>query len=284
MVLKTRTMKKMLIILCFITISGFSQDFQGKAYYMSKVNVNMDWMTNLTPDRAAYLKGRMKTATEKNYTLEFDSNSSYFQEEERLDPNGQSGGFNWMQFVSGPATGTIYRDIQSNTFTNKKELFGKIFLVKDTIPEIKWVMTGETKKIGIYNAYKATSTKEVEERVMSFSNRSRETESLSNPEEKKMREVVMTAWFTPEIPVSTGPQMFGGLPGLILEINADRLIMLCTKVVLNPKEKLKIKKPSKGKEVTSLEFEKIAIDKAEEMENRWNGRRRGSSRAVRIHN
>jgi hypothetical protein len=59
-------MKKMLIILCFITISGFSQDFQGKAYYMSKVNVNMDWMKNLTPDRAAYLKGRMKTATEKN--------------------------------------------------------------------------------------------------------------------------------------------------------------------------------------------------------------------------
>ena len=277
-------MKKMLIILCFITISGFSQDFQGKAYYMSKVNVNMDWMKNLTPDRKAYLKGRMKTATEKNYTLEFDSNSSYFQEEERLDPNGQSGGFNWMQFVSGPETGTIYRDIQSNTFTNKKELFGKIFLVKDTIPEIKWVMTGETKKIGIYNAYKATSTKEVEERVMSFSNRSRETESLSNPEEKKMRKVVMTAWFTPEIPVSTGPQMFGGLPGLILEINADRLVMLCTKVVLNPKEKLKIKKPSKGKEVTSLEFEKIAKDKAEEMENQWNGRRRGSTRAVRIHN
>ena len=49
-------------------------------------------------------------------------------------------------------------------------------------------------------------------------------------------------------------------------------------------EKLKIKKPSKGKEVTSLEFEKIAKDKAEEMENQWNGRRRGSSRAVRISN
>ena len=32
-------------------------------------------------------------------------------------------------------------------------------LIKDTVPEIKWVMTGETKKIGIYNAYKATSTK-----------------------------------------------------------------------------------------------------------------------------
>ena len=139
-------MKKILVILFFICVSGFSQDFQGKAYYMSKVNLNMDWMKNMPPDRQAYMKGRMKSATEKNYTLEFDSNSSYFQEEERLDPNGQGGGFNWMQFVTGPAMGTIHRDIQSNTYTNKKELFGKIFLVKDSIPEIKWVMTGETKK------------------------------------------------------------------------------------------------------------------------------------------
>jgi GLPGLI family protein len=278
-------MKKILIVLCFISFNGFSQNFQGKAYYMSKVNVNMDWMKNLTPDRAAYMKGRMKSATEKNYTLEFDSNSSYFQEEVRLEPSGESGGFNWMQFVTGPAMGTIYRDIQSNTFTNKKELFGKIFLVRDTIPEIKWVMTGETKTIGIYNAYKATSTKEVEERVMNFSNRSRQNQSLNNPEEKRMKKVVMTAWFTPEIPVATGPQMFGGLPGLILEISADNLTMLCTKVVLNPKEKLKIKKPSKGKVVSSPEYEKIAADKAEEMRSRWDGRRsRGSGRAVQIRN
>ena len=36
----------------------------------------------------------------------------------------------------------------------------------------------------------------------------------------------MSAWFTPEIPVSTGPSMYGGLPGLILEINDDRTTML----------------------------------------------------------
>ena len=41
-------------------------------------------MKNMPPDRQAYMKGRMKSATEKNYTLEFDSNSSYFQEEDVL--------------------------------------------------------------------------------------------------------------------------------------------------------------------------------------------------------
>ena len=37
-------------------------------------------------------------------------------------------------------------------------------------------MTGETKKIGIYNAYKATYTKEVEEDVFSFSRRQRDNQ------------------------------------------------------------------------------------------------------------
>ena len=273
-------MKNLLYLLLLATFSISSQNFQGKAYYMSKMNVNMDFTKNMPPERAAYIKGRMKTATEKNYILDFNSSSSYFEEEERLDPNSQSGGFNWMQFVTGPAEGSIFRNIQSQTYTNKKELYGKMFLIKDSIPNTKWVMTGETKKIGMYNAYKATHTKEVEERIMSF--RRGGNQASNESEQKRMKEVVITAWFTPEIPVSTGPSLFGGLPGLILEVNADRLTMLCTKVVLNPKDKIKIKEPNKGKEVTMLEYEKIAADKAEEMRNQWRGGRgRGNTRAIR---
>tara|TARA_B110000046_G_scaffold80973_1_gene89281 strand:+ start:124 stop:960 length:837 start_codon:yes stop_codon:yes gene_type:complete len=278
-------MKKILIIIIFFGLNGYTQDFQGKAYYMSKVNVNMDFMKNMPPDRQAAIKGRMKTATEKNYILDFNSNASFFKEEERLDPNGQGGGFNWMQFVTGPEGGSIYKDLQSKTYINKKELFGKVFLVKDSIAPSKWVLTGETKKIGIYNAYKATITKQVEERAFNFGNRQRDGGAPPEPPEMKMRDVVMSAWFTPEIPVSTGPSMYGGLPGLILEVNDDRTTMLCTKVIINPKEKVKVKAPSKGKEVTSLEFEQIAKDKAEEMSNMYRGRRGGSSRgSTRISN
>ena len=151
------------------------------------------------------------------------------------------------------------------------------YLVKDSIKPSKWVMSGETKKIGIYNAYKATITKKVEERVMSFG-RPRPGEAPAEPE-MRTKEVVMTAWFTPEIPVSSGPSMYGGLPGLILEINDDRTTMLCTKVIINPKEKIKIKEPSKGKQVTNLEYEKIAKDKQEEMQGMYRGRRGGGSRA-----
>ena len=276
-------MKKILLLFLIFNFNGFSQDFQGKAYYMSKTSINTDFTNNLPPDRANYIKGMMKKALEKNYILDFNSNSSYFEKEEVLEA-GQTGGggFNWMQFVGGPEGGSLHKDLQSNIYTNKRELFGKVFLVKDSITPSKWVMTGETKQIGIYNAYKATITKEVEEREFNFGRRpTRGGESESEPEAPKMREVVMSAWFTPEIPVSTGPAMYGGLPGLILEINDDKTIILCTKVVINPKDKIKIKAPSKGKVVTRSEFDQIAENKAKEMEEMYQGRRSGGrSRAI----
>ncbi len=70
-----------------------------------------------------------------------------------LDAGGSGGGgFNWMQFVTGPEQGDIFKNIQEKTYTNKRELFGKVFLIKDSIAPTKWVMTGENKKNGKYNA------------------------------------------------------------------------------------------------------------------------------------
>jgi GLPGLI family protein len=281
-------MKKLIILILFLSFEGYSQEFLGKAYYMSKSTVNMDWMNNMSPERAKYIKARMKTALEKNYILDFDSKSSYFKEEVTLDAGGSGGGgFNWMQFVVGPDQGDIYKDVQEKMYINKRELFGKVFLIKDNIEPTKWVMTGESKKIGQYNAFKATYTKEVEEQVFSFSRRQQQNndQENNNPAQPKTKLVTMTAWFTPEIPVSTGPAMYGGLPGLILEISDGNRTMLCTKVVINPKEKIKIKEPSKGKIVSNLEFKKIQEDKMKEMRERYNrggGRGGWGSRSTRV--
>jgi GLPGLI family protein len=76
--------------------------------------------------------------------------------------------------------------------------------------------------------------------------------------------------------------MYGGLPGLILEIGDDNRVMICTKVVLNPEEKIKLKEPNKGKVVSNSEFLIIQEDKAKEMRERY--QRGGGNRggAVRI--
>ena len=62
-----------------------------------------------------------------------------------------------------------------------------------------------------------------------------------------MELIVVTAWYTLDIPVSHGPGDYWGLPGLILEISDDNTQILCTKIVMNPKEKVDLKNQLKEK-------------------------------------
>ena len=59
---------------------------------------------------------------------------------------------------------------------------------------------------------------------------------------------------------------------MILEINADRTTILCTKIVINPEDKEDIEKPRKGDVVTQEEYTKITTKKMEEMREMYGGR------------
>ena len=83
---------------------------------------------------------------------------------------------------------------------------------------------------------------------------------------------------TPEIPIATGPSWYGGLPGLILEISDDKTTVLCTKIVMNPTEKTKIKRPKKGKVIATSDFLVLQDAKRIEAREMWNkSRARGGS-------
>jgi GLPGLI family protein len=73
--------------------------------------------------------------------------------------------------------------------------------------------------------------------------------------------------------VGHGPGEYSGLPGLILELSAYRTTMLCSKIVMNPKEADKIEAPTKGKEVSRDEYDKIVKEKTEEMRENFRNRR-----------
>ena len=88
----------------------------------------------------------------------------------------------------------------------------------------------------------------------------------------------ITAWYTPQIPVSHGPAEYGGLPGLILELTTDKTVMLCTKVVMNPEKRIQISEPTKGEFVSRSEFENIVEVKTKEMREMWRG---GRSKSIR---
>jgi GLPGLI family protein len=80
------------------------------------------------------------------------------------------------------------------------------------------------------------------------------------------------AWYTLQIPVSNGPAEYWGLPGLILEVSAGDTTMLCSKIILNPKDKVAIVAPDKGKEITKNDYQKTIQEKMLEMRNNRGGR------------
>ena len=76
------------------------------------------------------------------------------------------------------------------------------------------------------------------------------------------------AWFTPQIPISSGPGEYNNLPGLVLEVDIDngKEIILAESVSFKDIEDKELKEPTKGKEVTREEYKEIVAEKMKEME------------------
>ncbi len=132
-------------------------------------------------------------------------------------------------------------------------------------------MGSETKRIGQYMCFKATASVPTSE--LSWYNFS--WQDLRNkPEDDTVKMTQVEAWYTLQIPLRHGPAEYWGLPGLILEVSAGNTTMLCSQIVINPKEKIDIKIPAKGKEITKIDYQTTIKNKMMEMRNN-RGRRRG---------
>ncbi|MCB0471419.1 MAG: GLPGLI family protein [Flavobacteriaceae bacterium] len=281
-------MKSIVTIFLFlvsITLAA-QQDFQGKAVYQSKTTVDMDNFGNgrIPEDRKKEIMERMRSMLEKTFVLDFNASASIYKEEEKLEmPGGPSGG--WGMRIGGMAgTGTLYKNIKEAEMIEATEFFGKNFLIDEQLEKPEWELSGETKQIGNYTCFKATllkktnafdfaamrrrNTDENTDKTKDTANTKKVTDEIEMP-----KEILVTAWYTPQIPVSNGPAEYWGLPGLILEINAARTTILCSEITLNPKEKIEIKAPDKGKEVTREEYDEIVKKKMEEMREMYRGRR-----------
>lgn len=272
-----------LFIVPFQTISA--QDFQGRAVYQTKTTMDMgNWGgRELSEQQKKQMMERMKNFLEKTFILTFNKTESIYKEDEKLEAPGAGGGRGFGGFGASFTGGPQYKNVKDLALLQEQEFFGKQFLVKDELKKIDWKMTGETKQIGQYVCLKATATKEVDEfdwrsmrrRDDTAEKKTDTTATKTVTEEIEIRKTIeVTAWYTPQIPVSHGPGEYWGLPGLILEVNADRTTILCTKIVLNPADKEDIKVPSKGKEITQEKYNETVKEKMAEMREMWSGRNR----------
>lgn len=260
-------------ILPFMLIGGDNKpanDFQGKATYISKSRLELGrWGARMSEAQKKQIAARLKNRLEKEFVLVFNKQESVFNEEEQLDAISgatDSWGKNF-------AAGENYKNVKTNAQIQQQEFYGKKFLVKDKLQKIDWTLGKESKQIGNYLCFKATSFIPTDDLLWySFSwSRMRSTDNQdAEDKENNEPEVDVTqieAWYTPQIPIGHGPSEYWGLPGLILEVSAGGTTMLCSKIVINPVEAVEIEAPKKGTTVTKIEYQDIIQNKMAEFRN-----------------
>jgi len=259
-----------LIVLLSLNISA--QSFNGKAIYQSKriVDIKLD-SKGMGGAQQAQLQEMLKKQFEKVYELHFDKTNSLYYEQEKLEaPAPKITGDFKIMIAGGGSANKLFKDTKKGTYVDKRDMMGKLFLVEDNLKKLAWKLEKETKKIGNYTCFKAVATEEFEDRDF-------ETDSVT----LQTRKII--AWYTPEIPVSHGPEKLYGLPGLILEVAKDKQMLLCTKIVLNPMDAVVVKRPTKGKKVNQEKYDAISDKKTKEMMKRYGGgRKKGKGNGIRI--
>lgn len=258
------------LIVLFIAATLNAQDFQGVATYktQTKLDIKLD-STQMGSDMQKKMMAMLKKQFEKTYKLTFNKEESVYKEEDKLeDPNPQG---MVMVMVNTGGSDVLYKNTKENRYTSQNESFSKIFLIQDRLKTVDWVLGRETKNIGDYTCYKATFKREVEVRENGISiNNDKEFN-----EEVEKKEIEVLAWYTPQIPVNNGPENYHGLPGLILEVSDGTQTIVCSRIVINPENKVKISEPKKGKLVSQEKFDEIMNKKMKEMEEQNNSSHRG---------
>ncbi|TBN02347.1 GLPGLI family protein [Hyunsoonleella flava] len=267
-----KTLVKILVVATCVLISKLqAQDFQGVATYKShrKVDLKMD-ESKISSEQQKSIQAQLKKQFQREYTLEFSKYESVYKQEEKLDaPQPVSSGIN-IKVVQG--ADVMYKNVKEHRYTNKTEIYGKRFLIKDSLTNRKWELVNETKNIGEYTCYKAIFKDEITSRTI---NEQGEFTTVTRPR-------ITTVWYTPQIPVSNGPSDYFGLPGLILEVNDGKLTLVCTRIVISPEQPVEIVEPQKGKEVSQKEFDEIRDKKMEEMMEQFRSTNRGRSDGNRV--
>lgn len=170
-----------------------------------------------------------------NWILYFDKNITNYT----IDPNIINKDAPY--FLNVNPENTTYSDFSSKQIIRSEHLYENSYLIKDSTRKINWKLTSETREIAGINCKRANAI--------------------------IMDSIYVVAFYTDEIPTQGGPELFNGLPGMILGIALpyDHISWFATKVIPITPDKEDLKYPQKGKIFTTKE---MIADLMEPLKNR----------------
>ncbi len=252
-----RLYQLLFIILCIISPITSLAQVEGVISYTEEIkNPRAEEIRTRMAERG--LKVDIPDVNTFKMNLYFNSEESIYKKKEDKTEQydgAQVGGGGSVMIRWGRASGGkngYYRSIADGKILQEEDIMNKKFLITDEEVQRDWKITGRSEQLGNYQLIEAISINETD---------------------------TIQAWFTPQIPVNTGPSEFSQLPGLILriDVNHGNHVIYATNIdVRELTKEEQIEKPEKGKKVSYEEFDKIQKEKLEEMKKMY-----GEERAKR---
>lgn len=240
-------MKAILIILSCLLLTASLQAQNNKTVtsgtieFEKRINMYAVALNEITDQKTGYAESEKRSldAYKKanpqfgvlQSTLVFNNDKSLFTP---IKPNVPLN--NFYSNPIGTQFNTIYTDMTTNTVTAEKVIYGEQFLLKDSLRKITWRLTDETQDILGYTCRRANG-------IM-------------------LDSVYIVAYYTDKIWMSSGPESFSGLPGMILKVALPHfnVVWTATKISLDPVPETKIIAPKKGDVVNNKTLaEKLKI-------------------------
>lgn len=235
-------MRKLLFLLCLLPIFSNSQIKSGTITYGVSLEFEDDLKKGMMSE---YVEKATENAKYYTFNLDFNQEAMRFYAQENMTFDSGKNSF-VLAFCSGFGVYYKNRNLNENYHEFSIEELGDFILILNESQ--KWELTNESKMINNLLCYRAN------------------TEQLVNTDTGIFKFPII-AWYCPEIPLPYGPKEFGGLPGLILELQERNALFGVKKIELSSSKKIEIEKPIKGKLTTEAEFKKINVEHSKLMQN-----------------
>lgn len=198
-------MKLIYITILFCSVFCFGQVKNGTIEY----GINIEMLEGLKengPFKRLYSEA-VYNAKNLSFNLIFNGQNSIFS---IINGVVIGEGSNQSAMIASGYKGAVYQS-KEITYSEIEKGFGNYLLKNEAI---EWVLVNETKEIQDFLCFKATAVKTIVNESGTF-------------------KFPVIAWYCPKIPLAFGPNGYGNLPGLILELQVRNVLFAVRKIHLN---------------------------------------------------
>lgn len=227
------------LLLILAAKAGYAQNARfitsGTIEFEKSSNIYAIMPRLISPDNEYYMKSAYEQVKKQpqfrvlKSTLKFGDSKTLFTP---IAPESNTPGIN---LLITEQVNTIYSDLEKSIAVSEKDVLGERMLLTDSTRKINWKITDESREIAGYPCRRANAL--------------------------ILDSIYVVAFYTDKIPVSGGPELFSGLPGMILGVALphENITWFATKVTDAAVAPNLIVAPKKGKAVTNKTF-KLALD------------------------